>query len=245
MISKKIHYCWFGMKPIPNSTYKCIESWKKYCPEYEIIEWNEKNFDVYQNRYIRKAYEEGKYAFVSDYARFKILYDNGGIYLDTDVEIIKNLDDLLDKQFMAFEDEKNVNPGLGFAAKKGDELIKEIIDFYDSLEEFTTKDTVVDITTKILANYGLKQDGTLQNVKNFIIFPEEYFNPLGSSFGKLKITNNTYSIHNFDATWKNVEERKLQLYRKKYGRKLGKIFFILFHPLYALKIHRRKGKKCH
>ena len=105
-IPKKIHYCWFGRNPLPESAKKCIESWKKYCPEYEIIEWNEDNFDLTENRYAREAYEQKKWAFVSDYARLKIVYEQGGIYMDVDVELIKPLDELTELDgYMGFEKE--------------------------------------------------------------------------------------------------------------------------------------------
>ena len=132
-IPKVIHYCWFGKGEMPKIAKKCIKSWEKYCPDYEIICHNEDNFDLSQNRYMREAYEEIKWAFVSDFARLKIIYDNGGIYLDTDVELIKPIDDLLEnKGFMGF-DEKGIDAtGLGNGAEKGNEIIGEFLkDYYD------------------------------------------------------------------------------------------------------------------
>ena len=125
-IPKVIHYCWFGKGEMPKLAKKCIRSWKKYCPDYEIICWNEDNFDLSQNRYMREAYEAGKWAFVSDFARLKIIYENGGIYLDTDVEIIKPIDDLtVNRGFMGFDEKGIVATGLGFGAEKGNEIIGE------------------------------------------------------------------------------------------------------------------------
>ena len=133
MISKKIHYCWFGGNPLPELALKCIESWRRFLPDYEIIEWNESNFDVYCCEYVQEAYEAKRWAFVSDYARFKILYENGGLYFDTDVEIIKPMDDLISKGgFMGCEEETalSVAPGLGLGVSPGLGLYKELLESY-------------------------------------------------------------------------------------------------------------------
>ena len=132
MIEKKIHYCWFGGNPLPELALKCIESWKKCCPDYEIIEWNGSNFDVTQNQYCREAYEAKKWAFVSDYARLKIIYDHGGIYLDTDVELLKPLTPFIQDGygFIGFQNEEQVNTGLGFAAPQANCCVKQMLDAY-------------------------------------------------------------------------------------------------------------------
>lgn len=117
MIPKKIHYCWFGMGEKPELAKKCIQSWKKYCPDYEIIEWNEDNFDIDQYPYLRWCYDNKKWAFLSDFARLLVVYQNGGIYFDTDVELIKTPDELLGcNAFFGFENDKNIATGLGFRA---------------------------------------------------------------------------------------------------------------------------------
>ncbi len=160
MIPKIIHYCWFGGNPLPKSAKKCIASWKKYCPDYEIREWNESNYDVRKIPYISQAYDAKKYAFVSDYARFDILYKHGGLYFDTDVEVIRSFDDILEcGAFMGCEIDGSVSvetdqvdtdvtcdvgvnpglgiaaaPGLGIAAAPGLRLYKEILDFYGSID---------------------------------------------------------------------------------------------------------------
>ena len=142
MIPKKIHYCWFGRGELSAKAQKCIKSWKKYCPDYEIIEWNEGNFDVNQNAYTKKVYNEMKFAFLSDYARLKIVYEQGGIYLDLDVEIIKPFDDLLDnKAFFGFENNDYVASGLGFGGEKGSTAVKSMLDEYDQLLD-GTKDVI-------------------------------------------------------------------------------------------------------
>ena len=127
MIPKKIHYCWFGNNPLPEKDRKCIESWKKYCPNYEIIRHDENNYDISKNKYMKQAYESKKWGFVPDYARLDIIYNEGGIYLDTDVELTKNLDELLKYDaYMGFEDDIHVSPGLGFGAIKHHEGIKKL-----------------------------------------------------------------------------------------------------------------------
>ncbi|MDM8109655.1 glycosyltransferase [Phascolarctobacterium faecium] len=223
MIPKKIHYCWFGGNPLPESAKKYIETWKKYCPDYEIIEWNENNFDVTQNQYCKEAYEAKKWAFVSDYARFWILYKYGGIYFDTDVEVIKPLDNILSKgPFMGCErdGDKNkaaaiaaapglglgVNPGLGLGVNPGLGLYKEMLDLYDTLH-FKNSDgslnlkTVVQYTTETLVKHGLKNTNQVQKCAGIYIYPREYFCPKNMDTGKLEITKNTYTIHHFDASW--------------------------------------------
>lgn len=132
MIPKKIHYCWFGKNPLPNEVKKCIESWKLFCPDYEIIEWNEENYDVFKIDYMAEAYKAEKYAFVSDYARLDIIYNNGGIYLDTDVELIRPLDDLLHHScYLGMELPGRVATGLGFGAVKGNNFLYENMKYYE------------------------------------------------------------------------------------------------------------------
>ena len=154
-IPKKIHYCWFGGNPKPELALKCIKSWKKYCPDYEIIEWNESNFDVNANQYCRDAYKEKKWAFVTDYARLVILYEHGGVYFDTDVQVIRSIDALLEHPaFMGIErasDSCKVASGLALGSEKGNPLIKEIMDDYDTAS-FYRSDGSIDITTCTVRN---------------------------------------------------------------------------------------------
>ena len=166
MIPKKIHYCWFGRNPLPESAKKCIASWRKFLPDYEIIEWNEDNFDVNSIPYTAQAYSVGKYAFVSDYARFKILYEHGGLYFDTDVEVIRPMDDIIDAgPFMGFEIDAadpsvGVNPGLGLGALPRMDFFKTILSKYGSFS-FLKSDgsfnetTIVAYTTDLLKENGL------------------------------------------------------------------------------------------
>lgn len=176
MIPKKIHYCWFGGSPLPESAKKYIETWKEYCLDYEIIEWNENNFDVTQNQYCKEAYEAKKWAFVSDYARFWTLYKYGGIYFDTDVEVIRPLNDIVDKgPFMGCERDGDKNKadyiavalGLGLGVNHGFGLYKEMLDLYDTLhfknsDESLNIKTVVQYTTESLVKYGLKNTNQIQ-----------------------------------------------------------------------------------
>ncbi len=207
MIPKTIHYCWFGHAPLPASAKKCIASWRKHFPGYEIKEWNESNFDVACIPYVQRAYAHKKYAFVSDYARFAILYQHGGIYFDTDVEVIRGMDDLLGKGgFMGMENFK-VNPGLGMAAKAKEPLLKEIIDYYATLHfadaegRLLHEGTVVKHTTKVLERHGYEQNGKQQDIDGFRIYPNDFFNPLEDTTGALNITANTRSIHWYAKTW--------------------------------------------
>lgn len=237
MVPKIIHYCWFGRNPLPESAVKCIESWKKFFPEYEIREWNEDNFDVNVIPYTEEAYSAGKYAFVSDYARFWILYNFGGLYFDTDVEIINPMDDIVaGGAFMGAEVDGNsdknkfpkVAPGLCIGALKGMKLFKLILDKYSNLDFWGSdgtfnKYTMIPLVTDLLISEGLKADNDIQNVGGLTVYPSEYFNPLEISTGRLKITPNTRSIHWFMASWlpsQPLWKKKL----KQYARRLIKIF---------------------
>lgn len=230
MIPKIIHYCWFGGNPLPEDAVKCISSWRKYFPDYEIKEWNESNFDLNSCDYVKEAYQAKKWAFVSDYARFDILYKYGGLYFDTDVEVVKSFDDILAKGgFMgqeagassgvnptsniagSLESGVVANPGLGIAVAPGLRLYREILDQYKSLHFL--KDGVIDTTTictyttNILKKYGYdeyKKD--IQEVAGITIYPPEYFCPQNCNTGEMKITENTRSIHHYSASWYSVWE---------------------------------------
>lgn len=222
MIQKKIHYCWFGRGELTTKAKKCIQSWKKYCPDYEIIEWNEDNFDVNQNEYTKKVYFEKKYAFLSDYARLKVVYEYGGIYLDLDVEIIKNFDDLLEnKAFFGFENNDYVASGLGFGGEKGNIAVKTLLDEYDQLLD-GTKDVIgcPTLNTEGLVKLGLVRNGQFQKLSECTVYPAEYFNPYDNPTGRLNITKNTYSIHWFAKSWMD----KKTIIRSKLTQPLHRIF---------------------
>ncbi len=218
MIPKKIHYCWFGGKPLNALGRRCLNSWKKYFPNYEIIEWNESNFDCNCCQYVREAYQEKKWAFVSDYVRFKVLYEQGGIYFDTDVEVVKQYDDIICKgAFMGCENPLTrpkiaVNPGLGIAVAPGLDIYMEILDDYEN-SSFYKKDgvvnlyTVVQRTTDILRKHGLQDTFGIQRVAGLTVYPTEYFCPIDMDTGELKMTENTHSIHRFAASWETPRSR--------------------------------------
>ncbi len=207
MIPKVIHYCWFGRNKKSKSVLKCIESWKKFCPDYMVIEWNEDNFDIDCIPFVRQAYDAKKWAFVTDYARLKIIYENGGIYLDTDVEIIKSPDDLLELEaFAGFEGTEHIATGLGFGAQKGQKMIYELMVDYHG-RDFSADDCknliCPVINTEVFLKHGLRPDGTMQLVNGVTVFPKEYFNPKDNQTYELNITEKTYSVHHYDASWKN------------------------------------------
>lgn len=203
MIPKKIHYCWFGRGKKPKLAKKCIESWKKYCPEYEIIEWNEDNFDVYQNEYTKYTYDSRKFAFLSDYARLLIIYNQGGIYFDVDVELTKPFDDFLnDGAFFGFESDEYVNTGIGFGAEKNNQVVKKLLEEYDGLLDGKSGTVGCPIlNTKALKKLGLKLNGKKQTISSAVVYPADYFNPYDSPTGRLFKTENTHSIHWFSMTW--------------------------------------------
>lgn len=227
MIPKKIHYFWFGGNEKPKSVKKCINSWKKYCPDYEIIEWNESNFDVHCMPFVEQAHEAKKYAFVSDVARLIVVYEQGGIYMDTDVEVIKPLDDLLkNKAYMSFENNEYVNSGQGFGSEAGIQFFNEHIDEYRD-EVFIKEDGSFNmlgcprVATRLLEKKGIELNGKEQIIDDVHIYPAEYFNPYDSITGRLKKTSNTYSIHWYDQSWGNdsrLKKRITQLIHRAFGK---------------------------
>lgn len=203
MIPHTIHYFWFGPKPVPELALKCLESWKKYLPGYEIKLWNESNFDVHGIPYTAAAYDAGKYAFVSDYARFKVLYEEGGLYFDTDVEVIKTLDDIIASgPFMGRETPSDVAPGLVIGAEKGMDVLKEIMEHYEK-DSFHDLTTVVERVTRILEGHGLRPSTDIEEAAGFRIYPPEYFCPVSTVDGSLHLTGNTRSIHHYAQSWVN------------------------------------------
>lgn len=210
MIPKVIHYCWFGGKPLPELAARCIASWRKYLPDFEIKEWNESNFDVRQIPYVAQAYERGKYAFVSDYARFKIIHEQGGIYFDTDVEVIKPLDDILAKgAFFGIEASRGeffCAPGLGFACPAGFSLCKEMCERYESMDFVDATGncnlkTVVRIMSELLLEKGFAPSNDIVEFNGAYFYPPEYFCPVNYYTGEKNITVNTRTIHHYAASW--------------------------------------------
>lgn len=224
MVPKVIHYCWFGGNPLPEMAKKCIESWKKYCPDYEIREWNESNFDLNLCDYVRQAAQAKKWAFVSDYARFWILVREGGIYFDTDVELLRPLDDLLAKggflgcEKLAKDDSGQgyvVAPGLGMAAEPGNPLCRALLDGFRT-RQFIAPDgscdttTVVAYATDVLSRRGWRACNEMQQISGLWVYPVEYFGAKDYETGQIRMSENTRSIHHYAESWLNKTDVKIR-----------------------------------
>lgn len=209
MIPKTIHYCWFGKGEKSDLAKKCLSSWKKYCPDYKIIEWNEDNFDLDYNGYTRYCYNNKKWAFLSDFVRLKVIEEHGGIYFDTDVEAIRSFDDLLiNNAFFGWENDSSVASGLGFGAEVSHPAVKEMLKKYEAFSPNDSGDFPLivcpAINTEALMKFGLKLDGTFQNLDGTLILPSDYLNPYDDPTGRLNKTQNTYSIHWYSKSWMSV-----------------------------------------
>ncbi len=226
-IPKKIHFCWFGGGEIPPDYQRYMESWKRVCPDYEIRRWDESNYDVSMNRYMYQAYQHKSWAFVSDYARLQIIYENGGIYLDCDVELLKSLDDFLtEPMFCGFEDQNHINLGLGFGAVAGHPYLKRLMEYYESLEFVNPDGSLNQVPcpsyqTALLKEFGIRDDNTFQRNKTMTVYPADVFAPL-SGWGKGVVTDRAYSIHHYGATWKTEENKKRtrEMYQAYCDRKM-------------------------
>ncbi len=224
-IPKIIHYCWFGGKPKPKLAEKCLQSWKKFCPDYQILEWNEDNFDISTAPlYVRQAYEAGRWAFVTDYVRLRGLTELGGIYMDTDVEVIRPLDPFLEqKAFAGFEHVERVQTGL-LACEKGFPLFLDFLRYYDDAT-FLRPDGTVDTTTnvEVLTNLcrqrGLVLNDRFQVVEGLAIYPREVFCPVDFDTKKLKKTRKTVTIHWFSGSWHTQEELDAMAEEKRQQRR--------------------------
>jgi hypothetical protein len=212
-IPKVIHYCWFGGKEKPEVTNKCMKSWKRQLSNYEMIEWNEDNFDINVNAYVKAAYEAGKFAFVSDYVRVYALYNYGGIYLDTDVEVFKPFDNLLDQEsFWGFEQENFIATST-IGAAKGNKLIKIFLDSFQG-KSFVNEDgtfnelTNVALVTDLVENMGLQLNGEFQLLDDFgAFYPQTYFSPFDYINCRYFISDNTYTMHHFYKSWLPLKAR--------------------------------------
>lgn len=213
MIPKVIHYCWFGGTPLSEKVIKNIQSWKKYCPDYKIIQWDESNYDVSKYAFTKEAYEAKQWAFVSDVARLDIVYNNGGFYLDTDVELLSSLDKFInDKAFLAREDRYSVATGLGFGAEINSKFIlRNLLEYgnkhFINGDNTFNKIICVDITTHLLNLLKIGPSNKIQATTEIKIYPRDYFCPMRISSGKIKITKNTVSIHHYDASWKDDKSK--------------------------------------
>lgn len=218
MIPKVIHYCWFGEKRLPKEAKRCIKTWKKKCPEYKILEWNENNFDINCHPFIKAAYEAKAWAFVTDYVRLKVIFENGGIYLDTDVKVLKNLSTLLKHPaFFGAEQLKNfVATGLGFGAEKGNSMVEALLKSYDDVifERANIKKlSCPRLNTNIFIKYGYIQEDIYQDLGVAVVYPPKFFDPIAPGSDKDLICEDTYSIHLYNASWtpsKNYIKAKIR-----------------------------------
>ena len=218
LIPKIIHYCWVGGNPMPKQYQEYIDGWKRLCPDYEIICWNEKNYDIEKNQYMKQAYEAKKWGFVPDYIRKDVIYEYGGIYLDTDVELIKKPDDLLYQNgFCGIECRRLtntiVNFGLGFGARKGLPIIKEIRDVYDNEKfEFLEKGMKIGpaYETEIFLKYGFKTNRQYQIVSDMTIYPLEVLSGTRPYGNDAFITENTYTVHHYSGSWLSGKNRVIE-----------------------------------
>ena len=206
MIPKVIHYCWFGKSKKPKLIKKCIKSWQKYCPDYTIIEWNENNINIADcPLFARQAYKEKKYAFVTDYVRLKVLYEQGGIYLDTDVELIKPLNELLKYKFVVGFEKKDTVQNAICLSESHFPFLKELMNEYenlnDSLNSYINNTIII---TDLLTKNGLIFNNKLQTIKDCTVLPKEYFYPKDNTTDKKykkNITKNTVAIHHYTLSW--------------------------------------------
>lgn len=209
MIPKVIHWCWFGRGKVPSLAKKCIKSWKKILPDYEIKLWNEDNFDIESNAYVSEAYHARKFAFVTDYVRLYALYHEGGIYMDSDVEVLKRIDRFLEfPAFTGYEDQKPESCITGImGSERGGAWVKALLDEYED-RHFILPDgrmnttTNVQYTAALMKSKGMRLDCTEEHVSGFIsLFPREYFCPKAWNTGKFTFTDDTYTIHHFSGSW--------------------------------------------
>lgn len=224
-IPKTIHYCWFGKNDLPPLVKKCIKSWHKYLPDYEFKLWDEQSFDITSNKWCQEAYKQKKYAFVADYVRLKVLYEQGGIYLDTDIQLYKSLNPFLSNEaFMGFERDEILSMGvMGF--KKNNKIIKELLDYYDqefNLNIVNKLESNANITTQILSEkYGLSRNNAKQIIENINIYPKTFFNPM-DYFGNWDKSPETVCVHLYMGSWLPEQEQKKLKRRKTFIFKLTK-----------------------
>lgn len=227
MIPKKLHYCWFGRGQMPALELKCLDSWKKMLPDYEIKVWNEDNFDVNCLPYVKEAYENKKYAFVSDYARLYALYTEGGIYMDTDMEVLQSLDPFLQNNaLLSFESNGYIQSCI-IASEKGGTCIKDLLDGYQN-RRFVKEDGTFDLTpntvpiSEYMIEKGLKMDNSYQVIEGVAnVYPSEYFCPLNQNTDEIITTENSYCIHHFAGSWMPTKMKCASKAKKWLSRILG------------------------
>lgn len=251
MIPKTIHYCWFGGNQMPSISIKCISSWKIHLTDYELKLWDENSFDINSNRFCKEAYICKKYAFVADYVRLFALYHYGGVYMDTDVEILKNIDEFLTyPAFSGFDSENDIPTGIIGSEKHG-LWVQEQLSYYNNLS-FIRKNggynikTNVKIMTENASKYNFIPNNEYQIINNYLhIFPMEYFCPKSYNTRRIDITSNTYCIHHFTESWRkdsSIEAILKKYFGKKYGKRIIMLANLLRKPfLKAAKIKQSKS----
>lgn len=228
MIPKIIHYCWFGGNPLPEDAINYINGWKKICPDYEIVRWDENTFDVNSVPYVKEAYENRKWAFITDYVRLYALYNQGGVYMDTDVELLKPIDCFLENEaFSGFESETAVPTGI-MASEPKQKAIGDLLKDYDG-RHFKKENGELDLSTNVEAitryfkENGMIMNNTKQTVNGFTMYPCEYFCPKNSRTLKIEITENSYTIHHFAGTWVENSTNFRKIIKKLLGVKLCEV----------------------
>lgn len=221
-IPKVIHYCWFGGGEKSDKIKMCMRSWKKFCPDYRIIEWNESNFDIHCCKWVEQAYQHKKWAFVTDYVRLFVLYNCGGVYMDTDVEIIKPIDGFLGNNAFSGFEQTNTIPTAIMGAEKGNPWIKFLLDYYEGKEFvsdgiFSTTTNVIIITEMTKKKYNIQLNNEYIDIPgHFTLYPKEYFCPKGYITGLTDKTDNTVCIHHFESSWMGKEQlKKVHKYRRR------------------------------
>lgn len=249
-IPKVIHYVWVGGKPKPESALKCIESWKKYCPDYEIKEWNETNFDINSVPFVKEAIECKKYAFASDYIRMYALYNEGGLYMDTDAEVVKPLDEfLVHRAFFGFENDIGISTPL-IGCEKNHPIYKDILDYYKG-RHFLREDGSMDTTPNIQIisaiarlKYGLVLNNTFQVLRDgLVVYPKDWFCPKNILSGRIECTENTHVIHHFEGTWLSQIQKSNVKFMKFLSRCMPKKMFYKMTTHYDRKAYEKFYKK--
>lgn len=244
-IPKKIHFCWLGgegEEEYPELIQKCMNSWKEKLPDYEIKCWNTENFDVNICQYTKEAFQAKKYAFVSDYVRLYALYNEGGIYLDSDIEVLKRFDDLLENSaFTGFEKNDRIVAAWIFGSEKENPIFKEFLDYYKN-KVFILPNGEYDLTpnpipvTNICVKNGLTLNGNMQKLDYITVYPRDYFCPYNQATEELNITENTYCIHYFNGMWIDNDKKQIIVKRKQIVKKYGKIIGYLYYGFGVWKV---------
>lgn len=251
MIPRIIHFCWFGGNEKPKDVISYIETWKNNCKNFEFIEWNENNFDINSNTYVKEAYSAKKWAFITDYVRLWAIYNFGGVYMDTDVEVLKPLDDfLLNPAFSGFESNNTIPTGI-MAGEKGNKWFQLQLSYYYD-KHFIMEDGTYDLTTNVATitsitkkNYDIYLNNSYQDIGDIVFYPSEYFCPKNNTNGVLRITDNSYTIHHFNGSWATKNHKKFANTRRflcrVFGIKLGKVLLIIPFIVWQIKDNGLKG----